>query len=277
MVPLKLLDKLDRKFGKFAISNLMMYVVFANAVVFVMNLMSNGSFSVQLMLIPQLVFQGEIWRVFTFLMIPPTNSIIFIIFALYFYYMIGQTLEHEWGSFKFNVYYFIGVLVMIASSLIFGVISDVSFLNLTLFLAFATLYPNYEIRIYFILPVKVKYLAYISAGLYVFLFFTNGFATKVSILAGLSNYLLFFGKDLVSGRKRQIVNSSRKAHYNKSLKGDKPYKNKCSVCGRTDVDFPDLEFRYCSKCEGHFEYCLEHLASHEHVIKDTLSSDQEKQ
>lgn len=241
----------------------MLYVVFSNVIVYVLDLLTGGTLITKLILAPQLVFQGEVWRIITFVMIPPTTSPIFLVFALYFYYMIGQTLEHEWGSFKFNFYYFFGIIVMIVSSLVFGTVSSVSTLNLTLFLAFATLYPNYEIRIYFILPVKVKYLAFISLGFLGVSFFFGGFSTKVSIIAGLANYLLFFGKDLFTSRKRRVSSMSRtykfKAEVNKNV-----HKHQCVVCGRTEADDPNLEFRFCSKCEGYYEYCIEHLTQHEH-------------
>lgn len=245
----------------------MLYVVFSNVIAFTLNLLTGGIFLSKLVLIPQLVYQGEIWRLITFVMIPPTTSPIFLFFALYFYYMIGQTLEHEWGSFKFNFYYFFGILVMIASSLIFGTVSNVSTLNLTLFLAFATLYPNYEIRLYFILPVKVKYLAFISLGFLGVTFFMNGFSSKVSIIAGLANYLLFFARDLFSGRKQRVTSIARKHKYNAQVKTHS-HRHQCTTCGRTDLEFPDLEFRFCSKCEGYHEYCLDHLGEHIHKTEE---------
>lgn len=262
---MKLLDKLERKYKKYAIHNLMLYIVFANAAVFLLNLLSRNELSYQLMLIPSQVYQGEIWRLFTFLMIPPTNSFIWIIFVLMFYYRIGLTLEHEWGSFKFNVYYFLGVIIMIVTSMVFGIVGMPIYLNTTLFLAFATLYPNYEIRLYMILPIKVKYLAYFTAGSYLFMFLLGGLGTKISILAGVSNYLIFFGKDLVLGRKQRIQSASRKKTYVKESAPVKAYLHKCAVCNRTDKDDKTLEFRYCSKCEGHIEYCIEHLQNHEHI------------
>lgn len=262
---MKLLDKLDRKYSKYAIQNLMMYIVGANAIVFILDLMTTDSLALQLMLIPSAVFSGEVWRLVTFVMIPPTYSIVFIALALYFYYFIGQTLEREWGSFKFNVYYFLGVFIMIVSSLLFGTIAQVSYLNLTLFLAFATLYPNYEIRLYLILPVKVKYLAYFSGVLYLFSFFTGSLSVKISIVAGLANYFIFFGKELVTGRTRRVQSASRRKSYVANSKSNKAYHHKCHVCGKTELDDPALEFRYCSTCDGYIEYCTDHIKNHEHI------------
>jgi len=262
---MKLLEKLDRKYSKFAIQNLMMYIVCANALVFVLDLLTRDSLINRLALNRADVFSGEVWRIFTFVMIPPSTSIIFIALILYFYYFIGQTLEREWGSFKFNVFYFLGILIMIVSSLLFGTIAQVSYLNLTLFLAFATLYPNYEIRVYLILPVKVKYLAYLSAGFLLLTFLTGGLSTKISIMAGLANYFIFFGKELVTGRKTRIKNVSRKKTYEKNSKSHKEHHHKCHICGRTENDDPSLDFRYCSSCDGYIEYCSDHLKNHEHI------------
>ncbi len=268
---MKLLDRLERKYSKYAIHNLMLYIVFANAVVFILDLAGQGRLVYQLVLIPQYVFQGQIWRIFTFVMIPPTTSLIFIIFVLMFYMFIGRTLEQEWGSFKFNVYYFLGMTFIVISSLAYSLVTgnvlmaDASYLNLTLFFAFATLYPNYEIRIYFILPVKVKYLAYISAVFTLFMFVSGPIGSKLSIIAGVGNYLLFFGKELIKRPANRTKNASRKKQYDNSMKTGSEHKHKCHVCGKTEHDDPSLEFRYCSKCDGYYEYCLEHLKDHEHM------------
>ena len=265
---MKLLDRLQRKFGKFAIPNLMLYIVFANAAVFILELIDTTPLSNLLMLIPERVFAGEIWRVFTFIMIPPTRSMIFIIFVLYFYYLIGTTLENVWGSFKFNVYYFTGVIMLVATSLIFGFTASSTYLNMTLFFAFARLHPDFQVRIYFILPVKIKYLAYFSAGLLGVQFVLGGASVKISILAGVTNFLLFFGKDIVMNRKTRIKSQVRKQQYEKGVTRQTKYAHKCSVCGMTELDNPAMEFRYCSKCEGHYEYCMDHLKNHEHIVKD---------
>lgn len=267
-----MLDKLDRKYGKYAIHNLMQYIVMSNAVIFVMDILSGYKLFEMLDFNRAAILQGEVWRVFTFILIPPLRgdslrSAIFIIFALYLYYMIGNTLERVWSPFKFNVYYFMGVIIMLVSGFVFNTDANVFYLNTTLFFAFATYFPNMEFRLYMILPVKVKYLAYMSAGFMIFLMFTGGTYTRISIIAGLSNYLLFFGKDLIKGNKKRVVNQSRRTHYKKSMQTQKPHRHKCHVCGRTEKDAPDLEFRYCSKCDGHYAYCSDHLFTHEHIKK----------
>ncbi len=168
---MKFLDRLQRKFGRVAIPNLMLYIVFANAAVFILDRLDPTPLTYLLMLIPERVFAGEIWRIFTFIMIPPTSSLIFIIFVLYFYYLIGNTLEHAWGSFKFNVYYFTGVIMLIATSLIFGITASSTYFEYDIiFCVLPRLHPEFQVRVYFILPVKIKYLAYFSAGLLAFQF-----------------------------------------------------------------------------------------------------------
>lgn len=268
---MKFLDRLQRKFGRLAIPNLMLYIVFANAAVFILDRLDPTPLTYLLMLIPERVFAGEIWRIFTFIMIPPTNSLIFIIFVLYFYYLIGNTLEHAWGSFKFNVYYFTGVLMLVATSLIFGITASSTYLNMTLFFAFARMHPEFQVRIYFILPVKIKYMAYFSAALLAFQFIIGGLSIKISILAGITNFLLFFGKDIITHRKRRIKNQVRKQQYEKKVTSKANSAHKCTVCGITEHDDPTMEFRYCSKCEGYHEYCMKHLTDHEHIKENNVT------
>ncbi len=268
---MRFLDKLERKYGRYAIHNLMQYIVFAGAVVFIFDYGTGGRLSSQLTLIPGFVMQGQVWRMITFLGIPPTKSLIFAIFVFLFYYRMGLTLEHEWGSFKFNVYYFLGVILIIVSSFAIyfltgiSVVATSAYLNLTLFFAFATLYPNQVIRLYMILPIKIKYLAYISAGFTLFAFLMGTMSTKISILAGVGNYLIFFGRDLIKSRANRAKSAVRMNNYRKGMESATEHRHKCHVCGRTELDDPDLEFRYCSKCDGYYEYCLDHLKNHEHV------------
>jgi len=157
------------------------------------------------------------------------------------------------------------MIIMAVSSLLFNSIAVATYLNASLFLAFATLNPNYEIRLYLIIPIKIKYLAYITVGIYVFQFLTGGNSIRISIIAGIANYLLFFGKELIVSRGNSVKNKVRKEKYVKASQSSKEYRHKCSVCGKTEKDDPQLEFRFCSKCDGYHEYCLEHLTTHEHI------------
>ena len=259
MLKLNLLDKLERKFGKYAIPDLMRYIVGLNAIVFVlMKLGNSGAFIEKLTLVPSAIMQGEVWRIFTYIFIPPSFSLIWIIFVLWFYYMLGSTLEQEWGSFKFNVFYLLGMLGTAVAAFIFGGSGTATYLNLSLLFAFARLFPDYEILIYFILPLKIKYLAWFNWAFvaYTILFMPSlRMAAVVSIL----NYFIFFGKDIIQRRNSFI----RKNTYMKQIPRDFTI-HKCTICGRTEKDDKNLEFRYCSTCEGDYEYCMDHLKNHEH-------------
>jgi hypothetical protein len=225
-----------------------------------------GGFLNKLVLIPQLVMQGEVWRLLTFIFIPPTFSMLWLVFALYFYYMIGTSLENEWGTFKFNVYYFTGVLAIIAGSLLSGIAGTSYYLNLTMFLAFASIFPNYEILVFFVLPVKMKYLAWLDAALLGYSFITGTAADRVMIIASILNFLLFFGKDLYLWVKSRGRAQYKKTAYKaKAGAGKVLTVHRCEICGRSEWDDKNLEFRYCVDCEGDHEYCMEHLGTHQHI------------
>jgi len=197
-----LLWKLERKIGKLAIKNLMTYIVITMAVVFAVDLlMQNFHLSSHLYFFTPLILAGEVWRVITFIFLPPSASLIFIIFSLYFYYMIGSALENEWGTFKFNVYYFCGVLASIAAGFIMHAAWGIGFmsnfyLNMSLFFAFAILYPNFQVRLFLILPIKVKWLALLNVAFFTYSLIMGDMFSRIAILVSLANLALFFGKDL---------------------------------------------------------------------------------
>lgn len=262
------LDKLERKFGKYSIKNLMMYVTALNGIVFLLMLLDSLSgyqyqFASRLMLIPSMVMRGEVWRLLTFLFVPPTSSIIWILFTLYFYYLIGSSLEHEWGAFRFNVYYLIGVLGTIAAAFLGGVGSAV-YLNFSLIFAFSYVFPNYEILLFFFIPIKMKYLSAVYAVFLVFSFAGAPLIGLITLLGSALNFLLFFGKDIFLRLTR-----GRKTYYSKKSFRSKIPKiyvmHRCTVCGKTNVEDKDMEFRYCVDCDGDYEYCMDHLYSHKHI------------
>ncbi|MEG1255961.1 hypothetical protein [Clostridium sp.] len=260
---MKWLNKLEKKYGKYSIHGLMKYIVAANLAVFLLDSISPGLIN-NLALIPQAVMQGQIWRVLTFIFIPPSMSAFWILFTLYFYFIIGSGLEQAWGSFKFNIYYLVGMITTIAVSLISGNFGTAYYLNLTLFLAFASIYPNHEVLLFFILPVKMKYLALLDVLLLLNQFVMGGFDIKLMILASLANYLIFFGKDFICLFKTKKVVKKNKERF-KVIEMKNYVRHKCTVCGITERDDPNMEFRYCSKCSGHKEYCMNHLRDHEHT------------
>lgn len=263
VIILKWLNKLERKYGRYAISGLMKYIVAANLAVFLLEVINPG-LEANLMLIPQAVMAGQVWRLVTFILIPPATSAFWILFTLYFYYIIGMGLEQAWGSFKFNIYYLVGMIATIIVSLIGGSPATGVFINLTLFLAFASIYPNHEVLLFFILPVKVKYLGILNAVLLAQQFIMGGVGIKLMILASLANYFIFFGKDFI-----ELFKTKKKVKKNKEkfkvIEMKDYVRHRCTVCGITERDDPNMEFRYCSKCSGHKEYCMNHLKNHEHI------------
>ncbi len=277
------LDKMQRKYGKFAISNLMLYIMLGQTIVLVYSLLLNSSLLSLLYFNPILIMRGQIWRLFTFVLIPNTTSPIFFLFAAFLYYSIGSALEHAWGTFKFNVYYLLGMIFNmlglivvqliffrnegVATSFYVSMYSNITiYLNLSLFLAYAVLYPNVQFLLYGILPVKVKYLAIIDVILLAAGLISGSAGDRVLVIVSLLNFLLFFGSKLL--HSRPTATQKQFKHVQRELKQGPPIKvafHKCTVCGKTELTDPDMEFRYCSKCNGNHEYCMEHLHNHTHI------------
>ncbi|MEG2021660.1 MAG: rhomboid family intramembrane serine protease [Oscillospiraceae bacterium] len=201
---MKWLYKLERKFGRFAIPNLMMMIIIGQGMVFIANMINpNINIIFNLSLFWPAVMHGQIWRLLTFIFIPATSNVIGLIFTLYLYYIIGHTLENEWGEFKFNVYYLCGILGAIVAAVISGQGTN-TYINISLFLAFASLYPDFELLMFFILPVKMKYLAFMAAVYYFILFIFGGWADKAAIVFSLINYFIFFGGDFFKTAKQEL-------------------------------------------------------------------------
>ncbi|PHV71241.1 hypothetical protein CS063_05995 [Sporanaerobium hydrogeniformans] len=269
------LDKMERKWGRFAIPNLMLYILLGNGIVFLLYHLMGPQIEFLLAFNWQAVLHGQVWRLITFIFIPNSYSIIWFIFMAFLYYSIGSALEHAWGTFKFNVYYFTGALLTMIASGVLGGFGTTYYINLSLFLAYATLFPNVQFLLYGLIPVKVKYLAYLDVALLLFEFIQQGLAGKALIIISLFNYILFFGSTLTRGRqtatqkqfnKTKRAQSSTQRHYKSS--SSEPIQvafHKCHICGKTELTHPDMDFRYCSKCNGNYEYCMEHLKNHTHV------------
>lgn len=277
------LDKIQRKYGKFAITNLMLYIMIGQTIVLFYTLLLDESLLYLLYFNPLLIMRGQIWRLFTFVFIPNTMTPLFFLFAAFLYYSIGSALEHTWGTFKFNVYYLLGMVFNMLGLLIVQLIfyrDDISgytfylstyssitiYLNLSLFLAYAVLYPEVQFLLYGILPVKVKYLAAIDVIFLAYGFITGTMGDRVLVIVSLLNFLLFFGSKLRSSRPTATQKQFKVKQ--RELKQGPPIKvafHKCSVCGKTELTDPDMEFRYCSKCNGNHEYCMDHLHNHTHI------------
>ena len=201
-------DKLSRKMRFLAVPSLMKYIVICMGAVFVMNLVFNGMLSGYLIFDKAAIFAGQVWRLISFIFIPINSSPLFIIFALYFYWMIGEALESEWGVAKFNIFYLTGMIGTIIAGLITGFATN-HFLNLSLFFAFAILFPNVELRLFFVLPVKVKWLAYLDAAYFAFLLVMSDWPQRIALLVSVANIALFFWDDA----RTRIVNIKRKREW----------------------------------------------------------------
>jgi len=257
----KWLNKLERKIGRFAIPRLICYIVFLNTLVFILAY-ANPGFIQSLTLDPAKVTHGEIWRLLTFLFIPPTLSPVFIGFELYLLYLFGEGLEQEWGIFQLNLYYLIGALSTMAVAF-FILKANLSnfFLNTSIFLAFAAIYPDFVLHLFFLIPIRVKYIAYLVWFGYAVSLLFGAWPTKLATMVIITNYLLFFGRyHYIAAKTRRRAWSYRK----KVGFGEGPRTiHRCYVCSRTEADDKKLEFRVCTDCLPPREYCSEHLDGHQ--------------
>ena len=268
------------------IPNLMLFVCLGIAGVFLINQMDPSQTLYSWLCFDRsLILHGQIWRLFTYIFLDNAGSVVWTAIMLIFYYTLGQGIENVWGTLRLNLFYFTGILIMDVYCLIFGGYASAYYLHLSLFLAYATLFPDAEFMILFIIPVKAWILALID--LFIILtgvidFFPHNFFPLIA----LANYFLAFGKDC-----RNLLPPAWRANARRAVKKAKnprsktipfntagsykathatvkaPYTHKCTVCGRTDVDDPTLEFRYCSRCKGYHCYCSEHISNHAHITE----------
>ena len=270
-------EKIDRfcyKHPRFGVPNLMTIIVICTCIVYVMDMFSGGSLSPFLAFSRYYILHGQIWRLVTFIIVPGETRMFWFVLAMYFYWFIGSNLEREWGSGKFTIYYAVGVVMSIICGLFTGY-ATMSYVNLSLFLAFATLYPNLQFLVWFIIPVKAKWLAWIDAALLAFSFISSlvtlRWGSAILIVVSILNYLIFFWNDLMYYVRRQKRSTSRRTmdfkRATQKKQENKGYLHKCAVCGRTDTEYPDLEFRYCSKCAGYYCYCMDHINNHIHITE----------
>ena len=289
----KIYDAVERfcaRHPRFGIPNLMRYIVIGNVVVYFLSMLSSKADATALdFLVFNLngLLHGEVWRLVTFVFVPEYFSPFALIISLYFYYWIGSILEREWGTAKFTLYYAGGALLtllgVVITSLITGnyflTLAGTGYVNLSMFLAFAVLFPNMTVLLFFIIPIKIKWLAIVDG-----VFFAVEIAR--SILAGnvvgiitpvlaLLNFAIFITPHVRYLRpKTQYRHSSAAVHFRRTVpqaqqqQQKAPYHHKCAVCGRTDTDYPDLQFRYCSKCAGYHCFCQDHIFSHVHFTEE---------
>ena len=258
----RILAKLERRLGRFAIPNVTAIIVAGMAVMFCF-LYVRPELRETLVLDTDRVRAGEVWRLVTYLFIPRATSLFWIFFSLSFTWMVGSTLENEWGEFKFNVFYLIGMLGTTVAAVITGAGVGNYYLNMSLLFAFATLWPDYEISM-FVVSVPVKWLALFFAANMGYDAVTSDWATRAAVLASLANYFLFFGAQIVAQfRSRNLAvrqaarRGSHSAEEKKATAG-----RQCAICGKREDDGADIRVCTCEKCQPARTLCLEHARNH---------------
>ncbi len=304
-------SKFEQKFGKYAIKNLTLFLIAGYVVGYLIYFMNKDLYAM-LTFDPYAILHGQVWRIITWVISMPESLGIFTIIMLFLYYSLGRTLEKTWGTYRYNVYLFSGFFFTIVGAFILyfilmvsgmpimvqgqalqgasravamgqviGMYTTTYYINTSIFLAFAATYPNQELLLYFIIPVKIKWLGLVYI---VFMgidvvrtFTTQGIVSGILVLAmiifSLMNFLIYFfftrKKMGIGGvtfaqrkRKTQYKQKVRQAQTHNTYKNGA--RHKCAICGRTDLDNPNLSFRFCSKCSGNKEYCEDHLFTHEH-------------
>jgi membrane associated rhomboid family serine protease len=261
----RLLNRIERRFGRYALDNLTLVLVGTQIATLVLST-ARPAFAGMLTLEPNLVRQGEIWRLFSYLFLPASFDPLWAIFSLYWLHMMGTALETRWGAFKYQAYWIVGGLLTALGAFSFDVSADNTYLLMSLFLAFATLWPRYEIRIFFILPVEVRWLALLDVlGLCAAIGMSDGWAMVLPVIA-IGNYLLFFGSDLVALVRNTIRQGSRRRERRAFAAGPSLADRErcCAICGITSETDPDMGFRICrcAKHSGPTELCVTHARDH---------------
>ena len=304
-----LMDRLEKKFGRYAIPNLTRLLILCYVIGYLLQ-MIRSDIAAYMMLEPGLILKGQVWRIVTWIVIPPANlsgsflSMFFLVIMLFFYLSIGRSLELAWGNFRYNVYIFGGMLITViaafACNFIFsavlgkavsvGPFFSTYYIMMSIFLAFAATFPDAQVLLYFVIPVKVKWLGILYAAFLLydcvgyFRLIASGniyyLIPVIAVLASLLNFIIFFFtmrkrvrltpqqkarqreyRMAMEEQKRKFAENAQRAN----ARASKPARHRCEVCGRTELDDPSLEFRFCTKCDGNHEYCMEHLYTHEHI------------
>lgn len=248
------LDNLERRLGWIAVPGLVRAVVVLNALVYLLAVMNPG-YVAALTLDPAMVAQGQVWRLVSYIFIPPSAHPLFILFALWFLWMLGDGLEQAWGSFRLTLFYLAGMAGTTVAAFLIGGATTNAFLNLSLLFAFATFHPNFTILLFLILPVKIKWLAWFSLAMTALTFLSSGWALKLAIVVSLANYLAFFGPAFFRNLRERRLTAARKAKFEEGKRPDDEPLHVCASCGATDITSPELEFRvaadgldYCTPC-----------------------------
>jgi hypothetical protein len=262
---MKILNRLERRFGRYAVPNLTVALIFCQVVFYVVQYFNRPALG-QVVLVPGLVLQGQVWRLVTFLFQPPLMNPLYAFFFWYLFYLMGTALERTWGIFRYNLFLLIGYVVTVGAAFVTPERQTYNgFLQGSVFLAFAFLYPDFQLLVFFLIPVKVKWLALLQWIGYLYAVVFEPWPVRLATLASIGNFLLFFWGDLFL---RLRSGYRRMEHQARQPKQRELPRHRCRICGRTDKTDPQLTFRYCSKCAGSCCYCEEHLHNHEHVTAD---------
>ena len=273
--PMTYIDRFCRKHPDFGIPNLMKYVCIANVIFWLLGVVNPVLLS-YLRFDPYLVLHGQVWRIVTFALYPPSTGMLAFI-AFYFYYWIGSTLEQYWGTAKFNVYFFSGILLTLLYGFLIYFITGIriqlnaEYVYLSMFFSFAAMFPDMQVLLFFILPIKMKWLALVDAAFFILSVVTSPFPVNLLPIVAVLNFFVFCGGTLLHSLPRRptvnTVNFRRESARIRREQRDRLYTHKCAVCGRTDAEYPDLEFRYCSRCAGYHCFCQDHINNHIHFTE----------
>ncbi len=288
------MSRFEKKFGKYAIKNISVLLLLCYAVGYIIEAVNMG-FLQYLTLNPYAILHGEVWRLVTWILIPPSSlggsmGIFFVCIMLLFYYNIGTTLERTWGTYRYNVYLFSGMLFTVVGSFVWMLIQYASagwdmdpayasvifnmsslffstyYINMSIFLAFAATFPEVQVLLMFLIPVKVKWMGVLYGVMLLYDFIWEATAVgRVAIVSSLLNFVIFFltSRSHIHMSPKQI---KRRVEFKQDIKRNtRGTRHKCAICGQTEEDDPSLEFRFCSKCSGNHEYCQNHLFTHTHI------------
>lgn len=291
---MKWIDKLEQKYGKYGgINNLTLYVIICYVIGYIISIVNSGLLT-WFTLNPEKILHGQIWRLVTWIFLPPSNGGVFwfVIAILFLYYPIGTSLEHTWGSLRYTIYIASGMVFTIIGAFalyliaVYGMgydgVSDgvwnyftTYYISVSVFLAYGVSFPNMRVMLYFIIPIKMSWMSIFYGVMIIYEMISyirmGAWFMAVLIVASLLNFVIYFlgTRDIHHYNPKEVHrrNEFRRAMEPKSRTGQNGAitKHKCAICGRTELDDPNLEFRFCSKCNGNYEYCQDHLFTHTHV------------
>ena len=251
------MDRFERRTGFLAIHGLPKALVGLTALVFVLSYVS-PEFVPALDLDPDRIRHGELWRLVTYIFIPPTPSLFWIVFALWFLWWIGEGLERAMGAFRLTLYFLVGMIGTTVAAFFFGSRFSNTMLIASLFYAFARFYPDEVIYVLFILPLKIKWIAWVSAVFLILGFFLGSMGYRMAVVAAFANYIVFFGPDIWQSARHRREVSTRRHRFEAAGRSEAEPLHRCATCGATEASNPDLEFRVARDGE---EYCVPHLPS----------------